>query len=72
MKKRIVIFIIGLCCATQAMQAQSTKTVETQKDRYGRITGTATTTTRNSGKQSTTTYKDKYGRVTGAGTTRNK
>ena len=63
MKKQIVIFILGLCCTVQSMQAQSIRTVETQKDRYGRVTGTATTTTKNG--KSVTVYKDRYCHITG-------
>lgn len=53
-----------LLTATLTVSAQSNRTVETQKDQYGHITGTATTTTDSRGNQ-TTVYKDRYGHITG-------
>lgn len=44
-------------------EAQSNRTTETQRDRYGHITGTAVTTTKSDG-TSETVYKDAYGHIT--------
>lgn len=67
MKK--LLFITMMLTATLTINAQSNRTVETQKDRYGHVTGTATTTTDSRGNQ-TTVYKDRYGHVTGKSETR--
>lgn len=62
MKRFVIITLFAL--SPLATFAQSNKTVETQKDRYGHITGTATTTTDSRGNQKTV-YKDQYGHITG-------
>ena len=64
-----ILFIAMLMMATLTISAQSNRTVETQKDRYGHVTGTATTTTDSRGNK-TTVYKDRYGHVTGKSETR--
>lgn len=63
------LLIAALLIASLSAGAQTTKTVETQKDKYGHVTGTATTTTDYRGNQ-TTIYKDRYGHVTGKSETR--
>lgn len=60
--KRILFLALCVMIAVTAM-AQSNRTVETQKDRYGHVTGTATTTTDSRGNKKTV-YKDRYGHIT--------
>ena len=63
------ILVLFFFLTALAMQAQTSKTTETQRDRYGHITGTAVTTTKSDGTQETV-YKDRYGHITGRSTTK--
>ena len=53
--------LMTLCLA---MSAQKTRTTETQRDKYGRITGRSESVTHSDGR-TVTTYRDQYGRITG-------
>ena len=66
-----LLFALVLACVALNVSAQSNRTVETQKDRYGHVTGTATTTTDSRGNK-TTVYKDRYGHITGQSESRQK
>lgn len=67
MKRKL--FLALFVMITVTAMAQSNRTVETQKDRYGHVTGTATTTTDSRGNKKTV-YKDRYGHITGRSETR--
>lgn len=68
---RKLLFTSVMLLMAMAINAQSNRTVETQKDRYGHVTGTATITTDSRGNQ-TTVYKDQYGHIIGRSETRAK
>lgn len=50
---RKLLFIAMLLMSTLTISAQINRAVETQKDRYGHVTGTATTVTDSWGNQTT-------------------
>ncbi|MFW5544231.1 MAG: hypothetical protein ACOCN0_02875, partial [Prevotella sp.] len=55
----ILLFLLG---SVVSVNAQSNRTTETQRDRYGHIIGTAVTTTHSDG-STETVYKDAYGHI---------
>ncbi len=65
--RRILLPLIGLMAITA--QAQTTRTTEVQRDRYGHVTGKVETTVRADGTK-TIVYRDQYGHVTGTAKSR--